>query len=71
MGIGSHDVSNLASPLRIQGDCHNAGITGSARADQAKEKQMDGSFSAAVVFPARAKETEVALGHLFNSSVFD
>lgn len=32
---------------------------------------MDGSFSAAVVFPARAKETEVALGHLFNSSIVD
>lgn len=31
---------------------------------------MDGSFSAAVAFPARAKEIAVALGHL-NSSIFD
>lgn len=59
LGTGSHEASNPASPIRIQGHWHDTGVTGSARAEQAKEKQMDGSFSAADIFPGRAEETEV------------
>lgn len=72
LGISAQEISNPpAASLRNQGDWHNIELQVVQGVNMHKKSQWMVLLVQQVVFHARPKETEVALGHIFNSSVFD